>query len=204
MVMKVVLTNLTDANLKVWLRILPREGKHLNWTTGAALRKVYLGKGSTTIAMTIAKTDPLKPFFESASDLDVQLTVIQRKTTEERRVAYSVPNTFGNQMGESSDNEFEQEDRDDEAAYQQFQSMGYNDGYSPEYAPMESPQDRKQGDQESTGALYDCGNDSNQGSDMMSQSSVNGQVECSMCHEKNGLEAFTCEACGNYLKSFDN
>lgn len=66
MIIKFALENKTnDRDLKVWIRILPKEGKSLNFEVTHSKRKAYLSKGTTRIAMTLVKIDPTKPFFEN-------------------------------------------------------------------------------------------------------------------------------------------
>jgi hypothetical protein len=70
MILKFLMENKSnEVDLKVWVRVLPKEGRMANFEVSHSRKKVQLGKGVTRIAFTLFKIDPTKPFFEHPDDL---------------------------------------------------------------------------------------------------------------------------------------
>lgn len=127
--MKVLLTNKSDTeDIKVWYRLHTKNAAGANVALPVSSRKAYLGAKGATIVETLLKIDPTKAyFFENLADVEVQLEATTKEQAQasgfgmrgvgKKQVHYQAPQEIG--VGTSQDDD---DERDDDEAYQNYQS----------------------------------------------------------------------------------
>lgn len=133
---KVVLTNKSEVDdIKVWYRLTTKNAAGANVALPLSSRKAYISAKSDRVLEDLIKIDPTKDyFFENMADVEVELqaTVKEHAATGSsnkptRRVHYQ-PQHESLGVGTHDDDE---DERDDDEAYNDYQSNPHHTGYDP-------------------------------------------------------------------------
>jgi hypothetical protein len=231
--LKVVLSNKTkDQDLKVWYRLGLREGtpaSSVNVRLARSSRKTQLYAKNEKTVETLLKVDPTKAFFiqDLAASVVVELDATVR--TQNAAAGYGAGHGKTVRMdaavgGDGTDPQdtgdlYDEDDRDDDAAYARYQENPGHDGYPGAGADQEhlagllnlQPQQLESSDgarrsDGSTQAVGDGGMNGsgpNSAGDLEPYGYDGDMAQCAACRAFSSAGSFQCSACGQYLGGQD-